>query len=167
VKHIKNCIECGVVLEAPVNWWRSFVDKKHYKCTDCYNTRRTENEVKKKYQDGEQPSSKLLAKLFKTRHKAEYDDIKHGYVYIISNPAWPGWYKVGMALDANDRCSSYQTSSPLRDYVVRYSKFFEDRRETEKTVHLKLKALDLENTNEWFKGSLSLIKRTIRQQRSK
>ena len=37
----------------------------------------------------------------------QYNKQKDGYVYIISNPAWEGWYKVGMAVDSQDRCGSY------------------------------------------------------------
>ena len=42
----------------------------------------------------------------------QYNKQKDGYVYVISNPAWKGWYKVGMAVDSQDMCGSYQTSSP-------------------------------------------------------
>ena len=162
VKHIKNCIECGIVLEAPVNWWFSFVGKKHYKCIDCYDIRRTENTVKKKYKEGKQPSPKLLAKLLGRRHKAEYNSIQDGHVYIISNPAWVEWYKVGMAVDATDRCKAYQTSSPFRDYKVSYSKYFDDRREAEKLVHTKLKEIKIKHVNEWFKSDLKTIKNIIK-----
>ena len=55
-----------------------------------------------------------------------YDTTTEGYVYIINNPCWDGWVKVGMAIDAEDRCKQYQTSSPYRDYKLCYLKFFED-----------------------------------------
>ena len=48
-------------------------------------------------------------------HKDLNKQVK-GYVYAITNPAWPGWVKVGMAVDSNDRLNSYQTSSPFRDF---------------------------------------------------
>ena len=31
-----------------------------------------------------------------------YNKTKEGYVYIITNPAWKGWVKIGMAVDAED-----------------------------------------------------------------
>ncbi|NCB96638.1 MAG: GIY-YIG nuclease family protein [Negativicutes bacterium] len=43
-----------------------------------------------------------------------------GYVYIISNPAFPGWFKIGAAKDAETRLNTYQTYSPFRDYVLEY-----------------------------------------------
>jgi hypothetical protein len=83
-----------------------------------------------------------------------------GYVYVVSNPAWEGWFKVGMAVDAYDRCSQYQTSSPYRDYVVEYCKYFEDRKKAESQVHALLKGT--EQRGEWFRAELSVIKNTIK-----
>jgi len=39
-------------------------------------------------------------------------------VYVLVNPAFPGWCKIGMAVDAEDRLKQYQTSSPYRDYEL-------------------------------------------------
>ncbi len=85
-----------------------------------------------------------------------YEKSNVGYVYAVCNPAWKGWYKVGMAVDAADRCSGYQTSSPFRDYKVSYSKCFEDRREAERLAHSALKENKIEHANEWFKQTLKL-----------
>ena len=71
--------------------------------------------------------------------------VKEGYVYAISNPAWPDWIKIGMAIDAEDRLNGYQTSSPMRDYELIHSVYFDDRNkaerllEAEKTEHEKNK----------------------------
>jgi len=162
MKDNKTCIECGVELQCPNNWWASFVGKKHYKCTSCYSVRRTENTIKRKYKEGKEPSPKLLAKLLGRKHKAEYNKIENGYVYIISNPAWKGWYKIGMAVDAKDRCKAYQTSSPLRDFKLEYSRFFDNRRSSEKLVHDKLTDTGCDNRGEWFKLSLNKIKTIIK-----
>ncbi len=161
VKHTKKCISCNVELKCPDNWWVSFVGKKHYKCIDCYDTRRTENKVKKLYKEGKQPSPTLLAKLFGNKHKAEYNTVIEGDVYIITNPAWKGWIKVGMAIDSTDRCKQYQTSSPFRDYKLNFKKYFEDRRTAEQLVHKKLKNICKDNNGEWFKVSISEAKQII------
>jgi len=79
---------------------------------------------------------------------------KEGYVYVISNPAWPEWVKVGMAIDANDRCSSYQTSSPLRDYVLHCAVSSEDRRKDESMAHKLLDVISSDRRGEWFKVSV-------------
>ena len=91
-----------------------------------------------------------------------YEKSNVGYVYAVCNPAWKGWYKVGMAVDAADRCSGYQTSSPFRDYKVSYSKYFEDRREAERLAHSALKENKIEHANEWFKTDLKTITNVIK-----
>ena len=79
---------------------------------------------------------------------------KEGYVYVISNPAWPDWVKVGMAIDADDRCSSYQTSSPLRDYVLHCAISSDDRRKDESKAHKRLDTVASDRRGEWFKVSV-------------
>tara|TARA_R110000744_G_C19000548_1_gene521755 strand:+ start:47 stop:565 length:519 start_codon:yes stop_codon:yes gene_type:complete len=89
------------------------------------------------------------ANVIKKSVLALYDKHIHGAVYIITNPAWFGWVKVGMAVDAEDRLRSYQTSSPLRDYVLHYSYATEDRRKSEAEAHDILEQR-YERRNEWF-----------------
>jgi len=85
-----------------------------------------------------------------------YNLIKEGYVYAISNAAWPEWIKIGKAIDADDRLSSYQTSSPMRDYKLVHSVYFEDRNVAERKAHT-LAAFktahpwNKHDNGEWFK----------------
>ena len=76
--------------------------------------------------------------------------VKEGYVYVISNPAWPDWVKIGMAIDADDRCSSYQTSSPYRDYVLHCAVATDDRRKDESKAHREIEKLSDSRRGEWF-----------------
>ena len=89
------------------------------------------------------------------------ESIKEGYVYIITNRAWPDWIKIGMAIDADDRCNGYQTSSPHRDYVLEYSVSTEDRRELEKKAHTKAAKLASESNGEWFKLDVETAKHIL------
>jgi hypothetical protein len=86
---------------------------------------------------------------------------KEGYVYILSNPAWPGWVKVGMAVDAQDRCNSYQTSSPFRDYILHCSILCSDRRKDEQIAHIHLEGLSSERRGEWFKVCVDQAQESI------
>ena len=140
----KECISCSVPLTKD-NWYESFVAKKHYKCKTCYDIRRVENRIKR----GERSPS-LLAKLFGWKTQEVYNQVKEGYVYVMSNPAWPEWVKVGMAVDSEDRLKSYQTSSPFRDYTLVYSYEVDDRRAAEAAAHVRL-AKECDNINEWFR----------------
>lgn len=39
-------------------------------------------------------------------------------VYLLINPAWKDWIKVGVASSHKARLSTYQTGSPFRDYKI-------------------------------------------------
>lgn len=80
----------------------------------------------------------------------QYELSKEGQVYIITNPNFPEWVKVGMAVDAEDRLNSYQTSSPFRDYTLVSACSVTDRRAAESEVHQKLQKL-FDRRSEWFR----------------
>ena len=90
-----------------------------------------------------------------------YVSRKEGHVYIISNPAWNGWYKVGKAVDADDRCQSYNTSSPLRDYKVEYKIYVQDRNKGEKIAHTQALKKTQTYSGEWFKICLKDLIETL------
>ena len=69
----------------------------------------------------------------------KYQSSTECQVYIITNPCFPEWVKVGMAVDAEDRLRGYQTSSPFRDYELFYSWSVNDRRTAETEAHSILK----------------------------
>jgi len=81
---------------------------------------------------------------------AKYESSIEGQVYIIVNPSFPEWVKVGMAVDAADRLNNYQTSSPFRDFVLNYSWDVNDRRAAESEAHSELQKM-YERRSEWFK----------------
>lgn len=45
----------------------------------------------------------------------------NGYIYIMTNPAWDNWVKIGRAINLDKRLESYNTSSPFRDFKIEYS----------------------------------------------
>ena len=47
----------------------------------------------------------------------------NSYVYVITNPAWNNWCKIGKADNVDKRLKNYNTGSPLRDYEVYFSWF--------------------------------------------
>ena len=81
----------------------------------------------------------------------KYNSSKEGQVYIIVNESFPQWIKVGMAVDAEDRLSNYQTSSPYRDYALYYSWSVSDRRAAEAAAHEILAECSDARKNEWLK----------------
>lgn len=144
-KPTRGCIECSIELD-DTNWYPSFVGKKHYKCKSCYDERRTLNRYKKKYGD----SKTSLAKFIAHTNKKKFDTVKEGSIYIMLNPSFPGWVKVGMAVDAEDRIKHFQTSSPYRDYKLVKSYKVTDRRAAETEAHKALTVEGRGRRGEWF-----------------
>jgi hypothetical protein len=72
-----------------------------------------------------------------------------GYIYIISNPLWPGYSKVGRARRVSDRLRNYQTYSPHRDYRLNHSIPVQDRYLAEAVAHRHLAGYRVLGT-EWF-----------------
>ena len=81
---------------------------------------------------------------------SKYELSKEGQVYIITNPNFQDWVKVGMAVDAEDRLNGYQTSSPFRDYELYKSWLVSDRRSAEAEAHTYLEKT-FDRRGEWFK----------------
>ena len=166
VKHInKKCNSC--YQDKPViDFYKNKAAKDGLDgtCKECRNIRNTRtntyNNPERMFVNGKYvPKTHPLHKAgnFKTFEGAAFASLKgyektnEGYVYIITNPCWSNWVKVGMAIDAEDRCKQYQTSSPFRDYKLCYSKFFADRKEAEAKAHSLLKKSAEERKGEWFK----------------
>ena len=78
--------------------------------------------------------------------------MKPGIVYVIHNPAFPEWVKVGLTTKSSmkSRLSTYQTSCPMRGYRVLFEHEFDDVRAAEKMVHEHLSGFTKSN-REWFK----------------
>mgnify|MGYP003143215722 FL=1 len=157
-----TCRYCGTTLVLGDNWNDYSKRNGHKLCASCKNKENSGRMfVNGKYVSVHHPLYK--AGHYKSFNDAafsslkNYDKCKSGYVYVVSNPAWEGWYKIGKAVDAEDRCKGYQTSSPFRDYVLKYHKKFHDRNKAEKIAHRKTRKLAIENNAEWFKLSLDNI----------
>ena len=164
MKHIDRfCLDCNIKL-VDENWRECRQNNKEYRCNDCvkeklkngYKNRNTNRMfVNGKYI----PQSHPLYKPgnYKTFEDAAFDALSkytsstEGQVYIITNKAWEGWIKVGMAIDSEDRCNQYQTSSPFRDYNLEYKKFFTDRRKAEQIAHSLCNKKAQDRNGEWFK----------------
>ena len=81
---------------------------------------------------------------------------KKGSVYVISNSAWEGKYKVGISKNVAARLMSYQTSDPHRGYKLEYSIDTPYYAEIEKHIHEVF-----DNENEWVSAKLKDLKRAM------
>ena len=75
-----------------------------------------------------------------------------GFLYAITNPAWPGWVKIGMTIDLDARLAVYETYAPLRDYAVLHSMQVADRHISEGFAHRKAADASggVDPSGEWF-----------------
>lgn len=77
---------------------------------------------------------KINTRVKLTLTKKNDTENKCGFVYITSNPAFPGTVKVGITKDINARLATYQTYDPTRSYKIEHYEFFEDVRSKEKKM---------------------------------
>lgn len=75
--------------------------------------------------------------------------IDAGLVYLIENPSFPDYYKVGMTLDIKGRLSHYQTYDPHRKFTIAHYHLVYNRRLAEKKI-LNSFSVDVEK-GEWIK----------------
>jgi hypothetical protein len=74
---------------------------------------------------------------------------KAGWLYVVTNPAWRGLSKAGMARNVERRLVSYQTGSPHRDYSMEGAVWFPDRALAERALFRRCRGYRLGST-EWF-----------------
>jgi predicted GIY-YIG superfamily endonuclease len=65
--------------------------------------------------------------------------IKSGILYLISNPAFPNLYKIGITQDLTKRLLTYQTYDPFRKFIVEHYKIVENMKEEESKILMKYK----------------------------
>lgn len=154
----KYCTKCGVTKSLDEFYRHKLVGHETY-CKPCQKKNSIENDKKRMYVNGKViPKTHPLHK--PGRYKGftdaafssleNYEKSTEGEVYIIYNPAFPGWVKVGMAVDSQDRLKQYQTSSPHRDYTVVKSYKVPNRREAEAKAHEALTVKGRGRKGEWF-----------------
>ena len=73
---------------------------------------------------------------FKKEHNIK---ITEGFIYFITNPAWPDKLKIGLSADYEKRLASYQTYDPYRAYKIVGVDFVENSRQAEKLLLNKFK----------------------------
>ena len=78
------------------------------------------------------------------------------YVYVISNPAFPEWLKVGKTKNLHTRLRTLCTGSPFEYEYVLVDEYDDDR-----PIHNRLLAQGIERKREWFKCELDVIEEAI------
>lgn len=71
-----------------------------------------------------------------------------GTIYVITNPAWPGYSKIGRSFHPEERLRGYNIGSPLRDYEMQYLRVFKDVLKAERDLKQGLQGFHL--WGEWY-----------------
>ena len=87
------------------------------------------------------------------RERVYREEDVEGYVYVVSNPAYPGYVKIGYAGDCGKRLSQFQTGSPYRDYEMLAYAYTTKKREAETWMHELFAAHRV--GGEWFLVSVT------------
>lgn len=86
-----------------------------------------------------------------------------GFLYIITNPSFPGWVKIGTTTNFRTRLQTYQTSSPFRDYKVEFLLEHPDYLSAEKRIHETMRMFSLDRKKEWFRVDFSVARARIEE----
>ena len=161
-----KCSKCGGELTEDT-WVKSWKKIGYRRCKECSATSNArsnprnnpKNNPRRMYVNGRYISKKhplYKPGKYKSFNDAAFSSLVNyvlsteGEVYILKNPAWKNWYKIGKAIESKDRCNGYQTGSPHRDYELVTYKKFKHRGVAEKMAHSLAEGLSRKRLNEWF-----------------
>jgi hypothetical protein len=80
-------------------------------------------------------------------------------IYVVTNPAWEGWAKVGTAsgrvgeAPAKSRMSSFNVCSPFQDFILHHTFQHANASTIESLVHAMLGSQYEHGKGEWFKAT--------------
>jgi len=178
MSNTKVCSMCNETLPLDKFYFETKIQRHRSECKSCHTSvYKPKNNSERMWVNGKYiPKTHPLHKpgRFKTLDDAwshtEIDTRStEGEVYIIRNKAWTDWYKVGKAVNSEDRLQGYQTSSPFRDYVLEYYEHFNNRHQAESAIHrlLEKHKCCLERRGEWFKTYIPVIQEVMNEYRNK
>ena len=96
-------------------------------------------------------------KITQRKYMEESDSppIGEQYIYIISNPAWPKYFKVGKAKRLKNRLRQYLSSDPFRAHKYEWYKSCSNWKEVENKFKLDYKQ---KRKHEWVEDDLEFLK---------
>ena len=89
--------------------------------------------------------------------------MKIGYLYIVTNDAFPMWCKVGITANLKERLHLYQTCDPYRRYKLVYSLHHPEYKIAEKKIKEAIKPFALEVRGEWYRIDLQMCKSRLEE----
>ena len=148
----KCCNHCGVQLDES-NLIMGNRRKNIYICRTCDTNRKRAWEHRRRNKNLEKAKQEI---------RVSEAEIKTGYVYVFSIPAYPDYVKIGMSIDVQKRKNGANTWTPFKDVVEHGKVYSDDKRRLESMVHHKLKD-HVAASQEWFKVTPQVALKTIRE----
>lgn len=137
----------------------------------CLECNRENNRKQRMFVNGQYVSKKhpmwkpgrftMLDASFFFMAEEEEKTTPEGYVYIITNPAWPECVKVGMAKSPDGRLGGFQTYSPYRDYEAYHVFHCKDYAKAEQKAHKIMESKFTRAQGEWFLCSAADALKTL------
>ncbi len=90
----------------------------------------------------------------KNADDGELEEDPWGFVYLMVNPSFRNWVKIGKTQNHFERLNSYQTGDPYRAYDMKMKKEVENRHDAEKIFHQHFEKIAGNRSHEWFKIDL-------------
>ena len=90
-----------------------------------------------------------------------------GEIYIISNPAWRGWIKVGKSINADKRLSQFQACCPLKDFEIVKIITVKNQIKAERKILEFMKFFAEDNNGEWIKINTDKAKEILKTNKEK
>ena len=98
----------------------------------------------------------------KAKQKEKLENV--GYVYVLSNEAYPGVYKIGSTYGlVEERAEELTGTGHLHSFVPEFSIKIESAEYFEKTTHSLFKEYRVKQGREFFKMELKIIKMALKQ----
>ncbi len=87
---------------------------------------------------------------------------KEGYVYVLSNPSYDGYYKIGCSTDVKERINKLSSESGvLTPFIEEFKVYVLDMYKAESIIHQKLDSFRYSQNKEFFKADIKLIKKAF------
>lgn len=88
-----------------------------------------------------------------------------GFVYILLNPAFPDYVKIGLTLkSAEERARELRTTGVPAAFIVIYDELVSDCRAVERKVHQRFHGYRVENDREFFRVPVKEAIRVLREE---
>jgi len=126
-KFVNNHLEISIPIpktdnpKSPENMSEVLIIDGKRQCTHCMKFHNPENFYLLTFNNKLSRKCKTCLRSLAKLNTKKYSKNIPGHIYIISNESWKGYYKIGKAVNIENRLNTYQTGSPFRNFKVLFS----------------------------------------------